>query len=270
MFATLMIASLLWSAPAVAEDTTDPTDMLAPNDPNQRDRELPAPKKKTSEGQSPQKGVPASQVEKPRTAKPATAMPGAPTDKDAETGQPYQWLPPTANGPGRDDNNSDMGTGGLGMGGGRGAGFYGPSRLPRSPTHARPGQAMSNNAMQDAQLNRMKIEASSQTMTGVQPATQKPYAGMPMNTGGVSPYLNLYRSGTNNGTIDNYSTLVRPELDQRRMNQQFGNDIRGLENRAQVQGFRLYQLNRDSQNLQGIKYQHFFMNYGDFYPNARQ
>jgi hypothetical protein len=149
-------------------------------------------------------------------------------------------------------------------------GFYGPSRLPKSPTHARPGQATSNNAMQDAQLNRMKIEAASQVMSGVQPGVQKPFAGMSMNNGGVSPYQNLYRNGTNNGTIDNYSTLVRPELEQRRMNQQFNSDIRGLENRSQVQGFHLNQLNRDTQNLQGIKYQHFFMNYGDFYPNARQ
>ena len=78
--------------------------------------------------------------------------------------------------------------------------------------------------------------------------------------------MNLYRTGNAGGTIDNYTTLVRPELDQRRTNQQFGSDINSLENSSRVQGFNLNQLNRDTQNLQGVKYQQFFMNYGDFYP----
>ena len=81
--------------------------------------------------------------------------------------------------------------------------------------------------------------------------------------------MNLYRTGNSNGTIDNYTTLVRPEMDQRRANQRFGADINSLENSSRVQGFHLNQLNRDTQNLQGVKYQQFFMNYGDFYPNAR-
>jgi hypothetical protein len=63
--------------------------------------------------------------------------------------------------------------------------------------------------------------------------------------------------------------LVRPQFDQRRTNQQLGADIEGLQSLSRVQGFSLQQLNRDTQNLQGVKYQQFYMNYGDFYPNAR-
>ena len=90
-----------------------------------------------------------------------------------------------------------------------------------------------------------------------------------MNTGGISPYMNLFRTGTNNGTIDNYTTMVRPQLDQRRANQQFGADINNLENSSRVQGFHINQLNRETQNLQGVKAQQYFMNYGDYYPSAR-
>jgi hypothetical protein len=81
--------------------------------------------------------------------------------------------------------------------------------------------------------------------------------------------MNLFRNGNSNGTIDNYSTLVRPQLEQRRANQQFGADINGLEANSRVQGLRIQQLNRDTNNLQGVKAQQYFMNYGDYYQNSR-
>jgi hypothetical protein len=186
-------------------------------------------------------------------------IPHAPTDNGTDTEQPYRWLPPTAESP----------EGGSGSTGGRPMGFYGPSKIPYSPTHARPGQAQSNTSMRDAQLQRMRIEATSQSaMPSVQP-TAKAFAGTPMNTGGVSPYMNLFRTGNSNGTIDNYSTLVRPQLEQRRTNQQFNTDINGLEANSRVQGLHIQQLNRDTHNLQGVKAQQYFMNYGDYYQNSR-
>ncbi len=42
--------------------------------------------------------------------------------------------------------------------------------------------------------------------------------------------MNLFRSGTNNGTIDNYTTLVKPQLDQRYLNQQYGQNIQRAAN----------------------------------------
>ncbi len=61
--------------------------------------------------------------------------------------------------------------------------------------------------------------------------------------------MNLFRTGTNNGTIDNYTTLVRPALQQQTANQQFGSDIFGLQRNARLQGAALQQLDRQPRNL---------------------
>jgi hypothetical protein len=81
--------------------------------------------------------------------------------------------------------------------------------------------------------------------------------------------MNIFRGGSNNGTIDNYTTLVRPDLEQQRANQKFGADIHGLENSTHVQGMNIRQLNRDTQTLQGVNATQYFMNYGDYYQGAR-
>jgi hypothetical protein len=195
-------------------------------------------------------------------------MPSAPTS-DSDGDQTYNFTAPTA-APSR--AGAGMGGGGLGTGmgsGGTGRSFYG-SRRPYSPTHPGPGQAKSYNAQQDALLLQMRLQAAQQATApaGRQPVS-KAFSNYQMNTGNSSAWMNLYRTGTNNGTIDNYTSLVRPQFDQRRTNQQLGADIEGLQSLSRVQGFSLQQLNRDTQNLQGVKYQQFYMNYGDFYPNAR-
>jgi hypothetical protein len=207
------------------------------------------------------RGVPASSVRGNLGAggPQSTTLPSAPTS-DSDVDQRYQWQAPTA-GP----NKS-----GAAMGVGRSsAGFY-QSRYPSSPTHPQPGQAKSYNSQQDAQMLQMRLQAAQQATSPNLQQASKAYAGVQQNTGGVSPYMNLYRTGNNNGTIDNYTTLVRPEIDQRRTNQRFGAELSGLEANSRVQGFHLNQLNRDTQNLQGVKYQQFFMNYGDSYPSFYQ
>jgi hypothetical protein len=212
------------------------------------------------------RGVPAGSVRgNTRAAPQSTAMPSAPTS-DSDSEQQYQWQAPTAAPARGAATGMGGGTGGGGMGG---SGFYGQSRRPCSPTHPGPGQAKSYNAQQDAQLLQMRLQAAQQATAPSAQQPSKAFSGVQMNTGSSSPYMNLYRTGTNNGTIDNYTTLVRPQFNQQRTNQQFGADINSLENATRVQGFSLNQLNRDTHNLQGVKYQQFFMNYGDFYPNAR-
>ena len=99
--------------------------------------------------------------------------------------------------------------------------------------------------------------------------TAKPYSGYAQSNTTSSPYMNLFRGGTNNGTVDNYSTLVRPDLDQKRANQKFGADIHGLENSTHVQGMSIQQLNRDTQSLQGVNATQYYMNYGDYYSGAK-
>jgi hypothetical protein len=97
----------------------------------------------------------------------------------------------------------------------------------------------------------------------VQQSTEKAFAGY-RTPSGTSPYMNLYRNGTNNGTIDNYTTLVRPQLDQHILNQQYGRDIRGLQTDSRMQGSSLQQINQ-SRQLQGVSTPQFYMNYGSYY-----
>lgn len=54
------------------------------------------------------------------------------------------------------------------------------------------------------------------------------------------------------------------------MNQQFGADIHGLETNSRVQGLNILRLDRDTQNLHGVNATQYFMNYGDYYPNANR
>ncbi len=97
----------------------------------------------------------------------------------------------------------------------------------------------------------------------VQPNINKPFSGY-RQTSGISPYMNIFRSGTDNGTIDNYTTLVKPQLDQHYLNQQYGRDIRGLQTDSRTQGQSLQQINQ-SRQLQGVSTPQFYMNYGNYY-----
>jgi hypothetical protein len=265
MNVAIMFLSLVIGGADVGPPTGDNSDLPGVAPPTTQiplQPELRSALQRTPSRGSSTRGVPAGSVRgNTRPAPQSTAMPSAPTS-DSEGEQQYQWQAPTA----APAKGAAAGMGGGGTGGG---GFYGQSKRPYSPTHPGPGQAKSYNAQQDAQLLQMRLQSAQQATA---PATQQPskaFSGVQMNTGNSSPYMNLYRTGTNNGTIDNYTTMVRPQFDQRRANQQFGADINSLENTSRVQGFHLNQLNRDTQNLQGVKYQQFFMNYGDFYPNAR-
>ena len=56
--------------------------------------------------------------------------------------------------------------------------------------------------------------------------------------------MGLFRNDTNGGTIDNYSTVVRPALDQRSMNLQFNVDIYGLTRNARIQNAALQDMGR--------------------------
>jgi hypothetical protein len=182
-------------------------------------------------------------------------IPFAPTDNTAgnQAGQNYQWLPPTAN-----SGSSDSGLGHSGLG-----------SIPTSPTRPRPGMSQSYSSMRDAETQNRRMAATRNAASAPPRNTPKPFSGYQQPHSGSSPYMNLFRSGNGNGTIDNYTTLVRPELEQRRANQQFGSDIYGLENAARVQGLNIRQLNRETQTLQGVNATQYFMNYGDYYPGAK-
>ena len=191
-------------------------------------------------------------------------MPSSPTDStqggssDA-SGQP---MAPTATG------TPTQGQAG-GMGSGSGMQSFG-SRHPMAPTERRESgsqsgyRPMSNSMMADP--NRRMQPMSSPPIT-VPPVTDKAFSGY-RTPSGVSPYMNLFRTQT--GGVDNYTTLVRPELEQRFLNRQLGNDIRGLQNYSRTQGQTLQQLNRDARTLQGIATPQYYQNYGNYYQGYGQ
>lgn len=100
---------------------------------------------------------------------------------------------------------------------------------------------------------------------------EKPLANVRLNTNGVSPWMNLYRNNHDNGTVNNYYTLVKPALDQRSMNQQFSTDIYGAERNNRIQAAAMRQLNSANQRtLQSVGTPQFQMNYGNYYPGYGQ
>ena len=105
-----------------------------------------------------------------------------------------------------------------------------------------------------------------QTQLSAATTPQKAFASYQPPSSGVSPYMNLFRTDTSNGTIDNYTTLVRPALQQQNANQQFGNDIFGLQRNARIQDAALQQLDHSARTLQGVGTPQYYMNYGGYYP----
>ena len=77
--------------------------------------------------------------------------------------------------------------------------------------------------------------------------------------------MNLFRSDTDAGTIDNYTSLVRPALEQRAANQRFNMDIYGLERRARIQQHSLQQMQQQERTLQSVATPQYYMNYGGYY-----
>jgi hypothetical protein len=96
-------------------------------------------------------------------------------------------------------------------------------------------------------------------------AASKPFSDYRAPSG-VSPYMNLFRTDRTDG-VDNYNLLVKPRLDQRRDNQLFGKEIRGLQGASQQHGSALRNLGRAPQggNVPG-----YYRNYGGYYPGLQR
>lgn len=146
-----------------------------------------------------------------------------------------------------------------------GGSSVGPGAFGTRPTAPTPGQALPSRG-----LSRNVLDQS-RGMTGglgnaARAMPEKAFAGY-RSPSGVSPYMNLFRSG---GEIaDNYTSLVRPQIEQRFLNQQFGNEIRGLEGSSRTQRVDLQQLYRANQTLQGVGTPQYYMNYGTYYPGQQ-
>ena len=187
-------------------------------------------------------------------------MPFAPTDAatpetEGMLGQPTA---PTASEP-----LMDASAAGAGMRGSAG------SRYPMAPTMGRrsPSGSGQTSRMMSGQGRPMRQSIGGSAMMGM-PAGSKPFAGY-RPTSGVSPYMNLFRQDSM-GTVDNYTSLVQPQLEQRFLNQRFDRDIGGLERNARTQGINLQRLNQEERTLQGVATPQFFMNSRGRFPGYGQ
>ena len=86
----------------------------------------------------------------------------------------------------------------------------------------------------------------------------------------VSPYMDLFRTNTQLDGIDNYNTLVRPQLQQRQMSRQTQLDLHSLRSRSGAQGTQLRELNRRTDTLQGTPGRNRFNSYFDYYPGLKR
>ena len=172
-------------------------------------------------------------------------MPAAPTDSNlAPDNQLNQWQAPTAGSGSASGGGSRSRT--SGMSGGPQPGSFGSTQTPLPPTF-RGNQERSAFRPTSRGSNNVGTSASPSATVPFLPPTpqEKPFSGYRAPSA-TSPYMNLFRNNTAGGTIDNYSTLVRPQMEQRFLNQQFGHDIHGLERYRRIQSSALKQLNRDT------------------------
>ena len=75
----------------------------------------------------------------------------------------------------------------------------------------------------------------------------------------ISPYMNLYRQDNSLGTVNNYYSLVKPQIDQRNANRRMGSAIRGLQSTTRA-------LDVQTRGIMGTSGQRYHMNYGGYYP----
>jgi hypothetical protein len=176
-------------------------------------------------------------------------MPTEPTNRTTGSFVPGMPLQPTAlAGPGM---NSPPGVGGLGM--------------PSTPTAANPsgGLGIGNGAAAAGGSTPMRPPASF-GLTQNSPMLDKPFANYkPSPT--ISPWLNLYRNDTANGTQDNYTGVVRPMLEQQSANQHFAAQINSNTTKLQQQQSALQQSGQEVPVGAGLVNPQYFINYGNYY-----
>jgi len=98
------------------------------------------------------------------------------------------------------------------------------------------------------------------------PLPVKPFVGYTPPPA-ISPYMNLYRND-GLGAVNNYYSLVKPQLDQRAYNQRLQTQVQSLENTTRVQSQELNRLNPYATPASGALPAQF-MNLQNYYPAYR-
>jgi hypothetical protein len=185
----------------------------------------------------------------------AGMMPAEPTNRTTGNMVPGMPLQPTAQaGPGV---NSPLGGGPLAVGG---------LGMPASPTAANPfgGPGTGSGAAAAGGLTPMRPPAAYGLTAQNPPTPDKPFSNYkPAPT--ISPWMNLYRNDTANGTQDNYTGFVRPALDQQNANQHFAAQINTNSSKLQQQQSALQQSGQQVPVGAGLVNPQYFINYGNYY-----
>ena len=247
---TLLLGSWVLNAPV--DDDLDDLSLTVPPPSSASDAVVPA-HRPTGDGSMPQdpgqmRYRPPSQRQQPGGPAQPGQQPGqgivptAPTSSGAG-GMFGMPMAPTGQPPSADGSagatNRPLGSSGMPM--------------PTAPTFQQPTMTPSSGGQIRPSLSR-----GARSSFGSRQAS-KAFASHRMLSSGVSPYMNLFRNDTAGGTVDNYNTLVRPQLDQNTTNQRFGQDIFGLERSARIQKATLQRWN-SNRTLQGVGTPQYYMN----------
>jgi hypothetical protein len=116
-------------------------------------------------------------------------------------------------------------------------------------------------------LNNRRVETVNQRIDlGISSSnTQKPFANVTSRPA-VSPYMNLFREDFDGGGDFNYQTLVQPQLQQQRLNQQFQDQAQAISRRVQQISAQPAYNPAGSQSQYPTGHQTVFGYYGRFYP----
>ena len=103
-----------------------------------------------------------------------------------------------------------------------------PGAMPRSP------YAGSFSSMESSQGMSPPARFGGGPMSNSSVAQGKPFSNNYHPAPAVSPYYSMLTTDTRGGTVDPYTSIVQPQLQQQQQNTQFNNDINTLQNQYQL------------------------------------
>jgi len=129
---------------------------------------------------------------------------------------------------------------------------------------------VTNNAPVSSGFSRSTASAGVATLPGVGSGA-KPFENLDRGSA-ISPYLNLFNTGISGGsaTIDNYNVLVRPQLQQQRVNRQLELQTQKLNQRVQSISAQPAMQPQGSEQIMRTGHQTTFGYYSRFYPGLNQ
>jgi hypothetical protein len=107
--------------------------------------------------------------------------------------------------------------------------------------------------------------ASANPMLNQSAGGQKPFNDY-QRPSGYSPWMNLYTTPTNNGTMSTYTTSIQPTMQQQQYNRQIAEQIQGVRNALVAPPSHALDEERNIGAGNGLVNPNSFLNYGPYYP----